>query len=278
MTIQELIQLLRNIDLSKVSRDKIVYTIHKNGIRLPILTSIIKRGEIIERGRVSDEGCIFSSEYEISYRTDIEKIDKYGRANRPFQSMFYGSSPSRDIKHPTIVLFSELVEQFRNISKLNFETTMTVGRWIVTEDFEVADVCFSENYFTVEEIKSRYDSWVQKIQNTELNEEVYKDLLFFFSNEFAKKSINNHHDYKISSIYTDYALNEKLNGICYPSVRTDYKGRNFALLPSAVEKFMELREAAVFKYTIQNGKPLAINTHYSDNLGLFNSKFAWKIY
>ncbi|MDP4208723.1 MAG: hypothetical protein Q8928_07925 [Bacteroidota bacterium] len=277
MTFQEFIQLLKNTDLQHVSRDKIIYTLHKNGIRLPILTSIIKKGEIIERGRISHEGRMFSSECEISYRTDIEKIDKYGRANRPFQSMFYGSSPTRDIKHPTIVLFSELVEQFRNISKSNFETTMTVGRWIVIDDFEVADICFSENYFTVDELKNRFELWVQKIQDTELNEENYQNLLSFFSNEFAKANINNHHDYKISSIYTDYVLNEKLNGICYPSVRTDYQGRNFALLPSAVEEYMELREAAVFKYTIQNGEPLVINTHYSNELGAFNSRFVWKI-
>jgi len=69
-----------------------------------------------------------------------------------------------------------------------------------------------------------------------------------------------------------------LEGIYYPSVRTEYKGKNIALTPFAVEKYLKLEKVAVFKYTVKNGQPMAKQTHYSDSFGNFNSQFNWKEY
>jgi len=279
MKIHEYISCLKNADIEKVSFKKLIHIILQNNIHIPYTTIMLKKGAPIERGRINENNRLFKSEFEISYRTDLGNISEFGRANKPFQSMFYGSLPSEDIKSLAIVLFAELVEQFRNVPETDFETNMTIGRWFVKEDFEVADVCFSEDYFTIEEIKTRYDFWITKTKNDLLGQKEYQDLLQFFSKEFSKTQINTHFDYKLSSFYTEIAINaNKLNGISYPSVKTDYSGRNIALTPDAVEKYLELKEVAVFKFIVDKGKPLVLQTHYSDSLGPFNSEFKWKKY
>lgn len=179
MTVKEFVELLKNSDLSKIAYGKLWSVIYYNSICLPYTTAIIRKGAIIERGRINYNGEIYYSEFDISYRTDTENIKEFGRANKPSQSRFYGAMPSNNVKMPRIVLFSELVEQFRVIPHSDFETTMTIGRWFVKEDFEVADVCFSENYFDVENLRKRFDFWIDKTKDTDLQNEDFKNLFFF---------------------------------------------------------------------------------------------------
>ena len=277
MTIFELIKNLKDSDLSKVGFNKLLHIIKQNDIKIPYTTTLLKKGTPIERGRINKDCGFFNSEFEISYRTDTGNLKEFGRANKPFQSIFYGAIPSEDIKYPRIVLFSELVEQFREIPLDNFEITMTIGRWIVKEDFEISDVCFSSDYFNVENIKRRYDFWVRETKDSEIGQEDYQELLKLFSKEFSKTQINNHFDYKLSSLYAYIAIyGNKLNGIGYPSVRTDYLANNVAITPDAVEKYLDLKEVGRFKFIVEKGKPSVSQTHYTDNLGSFNSTFKWK--
>ncbi len=269
---------LQLVDLSKVSHKKILGLIKSEDIRIPILTALIKKGAIIERGRVCEKGTIFSSELEITYRLDTGNILKYGRANRPFQSMYYGAMPSNTLKHPTQTLFEELVGQFKTSFNEGFRTTMTVGRWIVKEDLEVADICFGQEYLNVKENFDRFEHWQKELPNTEIDSPENRELLELISNEFSKQLVKSHFDYKISSIYSDLTLFEGLAGISYPSVRTNYNSKNIALTPSAVDEHLELKEVAVFEYEFKNGEPLAVQTKYSNELGLFNSEFKWKKY
>lgn len=277
MTIFEFIENLEKADLSKVGFNKLLHIIKQNNIRIPYTTALLKKGTPIERGRINEDCGFFNSEFEISYRIDTGNLKEFGRANKPFQSRFYGAIPSIDIKFPRIVLFSELVEQFREIPVDEFETTMTIGRWIVKEDFEIADVCFSNDYFKVDNIKSRYDYWVSKTKNTETGQKEYQELLNFFSEEFSKTRIKNHFDYKLSCLYAEIAVyGNGLNGIGYPSVRTDYLANNVAITPDAAERFLELKEVGRFRFVVEKGKPSVFQTHYSDNLGPFNSDFKWE--
>ena len=273
MTIDELILLLRDCNLSKVTFSKIFSTIVNNGIQLPILTAMVKKGAIIQRGRIGKEGEIFYSELDISYIADEQKILTYGRANRPYQSIFYGSMPTPKIQYPTITLFTKLVEELRMPIKKDFEKTMTVGRWIVKEDFEVADSCYSLNYASVSENLEIFQYWKKKLTGTEIGSISNLKALSFFADMFAKAEIKNHNDYKLSAIYTEFALRRKLNGILYPSMKTDYNGKNIAITPKSVEKYLELKQVGVFKLIVKNGIEEIIQTHYTDELGPLNSNF-----
>jgi hypothetical protein len=277
MTTKEFVEELKKSDLTKVAYEKITEAIICNKISFPYTTAIIRKGNVIERGRINNHGEVFNSEFEISYRTDRGNISEFGRGNRPYQSRFYGAMISEEIKFIRIVLFSELVDQFREFPDTDFETSMTIGRWYVKEDFEVADVCFSEKYLNVNELKNRYKFWVEKIKDADLQKEDFKNLIIFFSNEFAKTQIKNHFDYKLSCLYTDIAIHANgLNGVFYPSVKTNYKANNIVLEPTSVEKYLDLREVAMFRYIIKNKCPIVLQTHYSNDLGSFNSRFNWK--
>lgn len=276
INVDEFINLMKEADLSKLSYHKIKSIIMNNEILFPYTTSMIKKGTPIERGRLNENNAFYNSEFEISYRTDTGNIHKFGRANEPYRSKFYGAFPSKKIQLSRIVLFSELDKNFKKTPEYNYESTMTIGRWIVKEDFEVADVCFSDNYLTNNEIKSKYENWLTKIEDTEIGQEKYMNLLKYFSDEFSKNSINSHHDYKTSSIYTDYAISLGLNGIMYPSVKTNFEGFNIALTPKTVERYLELKQVCMFKYKVENGKAKLYPTHYCDELGSLNSKFNWK--
>jgi hypothetical protein len=273
MTIKEFIESLKKANLSKVSYNKIVSDIKFESIQLPYTTTIIRKGQYIERGRINEKEDKFYSEFDISYRTDTGNITDFGRANKPFQSRFYGAMKTDELQIPRIVLFSELVEQFRNPKSNIDKTTMTIGRWYVKEDFEVADICYSSRYLKVKSIKDKYDYWIKETKDTEIGEDDFQELLEFFSNEFSKTHIENKTDYKISSIYSDLAIFANgLKGIIYPSVRTDYLGYNIALPPETVEKCLELKEVAMFEFTNEGIIPKS----YSNELGFYNSKFNWK--
>jgi len=275
MNAEDLIRFLRRSDLSKVTYSKIFSSIIKNGIQLPILTSLIRKGGIVQRGRLTEGGSPFNSESEISYRTDSENIAKYGRANRPFQSMFYGSVPTPDVKYPTKTLFSELLQRVELSIEEDIGKTMTVGRWRVIKEFEVADSCYSQNYVSVEDNKDRYEYWEEKLAGKEIGSEMNRSLLTFFSDMFSRTDIKSHHDYKVSSIYSDYAIRKGLKGVLYPSVKTDYHGKNIAITPQTVEEHLELIQVGVFKLILEKGVPVILQTHFSEKLGPFNSHFEW---
>lgn len=271
----EFLNALKKIDLSKVGHRKILQFIKSNDLKFPILTTLIKKGAIIERGRKSDFGEFYNSEFEITYRTDLGNILTYGRANHPHQSMFYGCLPTKSIPRPTITLLSELF-WFESLKYRNFKTSVTIGRWVVKKDFEVADVCYGAEYLSNQENMERFKFWERNLSNEITDTKYNKSLLRFFSSEFSKTSISMHFDYKISSVYTDLALFENLKGVMYPSVRTEYDGKNLAIIPSTVDECLELKEVAVFDYQIANNQPRAVNTRYSDDLGFLNSNFQWK--
>ena len=90
--IRNTISQLANADLSKTSYAKIFNLISKGIGPVPILTITHPKGNFIQRARINNGKELFFSENEISYRTDIQNIIKFGRANRSsFQSLFYGA-------------------------------------------------------------------------------------------------------------------------------------------------------------------------------------------
>ncbi|OGS69812.1 MAG: hypothetical protein A3F91_10750 [Flavobacteria bacterium RIFCSPLOWO2_12_FULL_35_11] len=275
---ENLLTQLKSIDLRDISYQKLASLFQLGKHSLPFTTAIVPKETAIERGRINHNGEIFHSENEISYRTDIENIKKFGRANSPFQSRFYGAIPSEDIKHARVILFTELCEEYRCEPVKYVDTTVTVGRWTVIEEFEVAQMAFDERYFVSEEIKKIRDNWITKLsQNNDIPLEQFQKTLEFFSAEFAKPDIKHTDDYKLSCLYTDFAIHSAgLKGIFYPSCRADYKGYNIVVTPEIVEKKLRLDVVAMFRLKVTNGKGALFPIAQSDQLGTLNTKFIWE--
>lgn len=277
MDILEFIDLMKKVDLSRLSYNKILSIIRNNNIQLPYVTTMIRKGASIERGRIhKDNETLFSSEFDISYRTDLDNIKNFNRASKPHTSRFYGVLPSQEIQISRIVLFNELDENFRKNELSDYSSIMTVGRWIVQDDFEVADIVFSDSFKNVQHIQNVYNFWVEKIKSNKVGEKDYIKLLEFFSDEFSKANIKSHHDYKLSTAYADFAIySNDLNGVMYPSVRTGYRGINIVLTDRAVEKYLKLEKVCVFKCVFKNGIYKVIPQMYSEDLGPLNTQFSW---
>lgn len=278
-TIENIIGELSQADLSKVSYHKVFYTLFKQ-LSIPVTTAKLKKGHHIERARVNEPGQIFNAESEITYRTDFKNITKFGRANCPGQSLFYGAVKAENIEYPRIINLFETSELFREKDNLNenAEFTMTVGKWRVKEDIEIAEVVFNQsNIENIPQIKESYEYQFAKIKNDfpDRVDDIAR-ILQFFSDEFAKKDIKSHEDYKISAAYTDMIINTRTaSGITYPSTRTDSQGFNVALTIHAVENSLELEVVGMFK-VIKKGKHTLIdNLGYATDLGAMKGAFNW---
>ncbi len=248
-TLNTIISELRNCDLSRVTYQKVFFTLLTKFKLIPVTSALLKAGHHVERARINESNQIFYSEKDISYRTDFKNITKFGRANFPGQSLFYGAIKSQHIEHPRIINLLETSEILRSADKTtDTEFTITVGKWRILQDIEVMENVFSKHtILTMPQVKDSYEHHLNnaKADMPDRIEDV-KFVLEFFSDEFAKKEIKTNDDYKISVAYTELAINYRgLAGVTYPSVRTDYQGFNVALTIPVVEQFLQLEVVAM---------------------------------
>ncbi|PQA96662.1 hypothetical protein B0A69_00790 [Chryseobacterium shigense] len=126
----------------------------------------------------------------------------------------------------------------------------TLGRWKLKKETEVLEIIFSEDYLKSEENRRAFNYHWNNLKNQLPDyEERFKLILEFFTSEFAKKIIDSHERYKISSSYFNLSLNSSPNigGVKYPSVKSDYLGYNLALLPEFLEENFELANVSLLE-------------------------------
>lgn len=73
-----------------------------------LTTSKIMKGHFVERARINYDGEIFMRQDQVSYISDPEVLaDRvvFGRANKPNQSIFYGSITSPEMSLPRAAAF-----------------------------------------------------------------------------------------------------------------------------------------------------------------------------
>jgi hypothetical protein len=278
--IKKLIAEYETADLEKVSFNKLSVQLRRLKW-IPILTAKLNKGYHIERARINKPNEIFYTEKDLSYRNDYENIKTYGRANVKHHSLFYGAIESDVIAHPRLISLLETSQIFRNLDKIKVDKAdfvMTVGKWKIKEDLEVAEMVFNEN--SIKNSKDVEKSFNHHLKNLEKehpeNLEQFKLILEFFSNQFAKKEIEKDTDYMISAAFADFVMNWKgLPGLKYPSVKSDYMGHNIVLTPAAVEQYLELDIAAMFRVTKNGENSLISPIKHATDFGGLNSKFKW---
>jgi hypothetical protein len=278
--IQEIISEIKNSDFSQVGYNKLFRKL-QTLILIPFVTAKLNKGYHIERGRINNPDEVFTSEKEISYRTDYKNIVNYGRANIPHFSLFYGAIESDIIKHPRLVNLLETSEIFRNLKENNVDKAdfvLTLGKWRITNEMEVVEIVFDKNSIkNSKDVKKSYEYHLKRlIEHYPEHSKHFKLILTFFSNQFAKKDIKTNFDYMVSAAYSDMAINiRNFVGVKYPSVKTDYQGHNIVLTPMAVENNLELEIAAMFR-VLKNGMETIITPiAHATEFGNLNSEFKW---
>ncbi|WP_275316955.1 hypothetical protein [Tenacibaculum bernardetii] len=278
--LKDIIAEINAIDLKSISYDDLITKIRSLQF-IPFLTAKLNKGYHIERARINKPNEIFTDEKEISYRRDSENIKTYGRANSLQNSMFYGAVESDVIKHPRMVNLLETSQIFRDLEKNeidNADFVMTVGKWRIKETLEVVELVFDEKSIqNSKDVQKSYEYHLANIRREmPENAEQFELILKFFSNQFSNKNIVHNSDYMISAAYTDLAIGFRgFPGIKYPSVKTDYQGYNVVLTPTAVDQFLELEIAAMYRVIKENKKSYILPLKHVTDFGKDNGSFNW---
>lgn len=254
---------LRNIGKAAESRDlaKLEQLIHQVLAILIIPRVEIIPGTEVQRIRNNYKGEVFFSEPEISFRSDIWNIKDFGRCNLPNSSKFYSSLSSKYIKEIRLANVLETNKVFRDNLSIRKRQVFTSGKWITRLPLTVA--IFPFNRYAKgsnEEISlhaHKYEEIISSFNNSE--KQIANKVLPFISYHLSKKHIKSHWEYAISAFFREFILDKyNLDGILYPSVRTNYKTYNLMLEPESLNK-LEFTQAAMFELFIDRKKAFIDN-------------------
>jgi hypothetical protein len=245
----------------------------------------LKKGFAIERVRINRPGQTFSGKAQLSYINDkvvLERLSGYGRANLPRQAVFYGSIISKQIPQPRVAAYFETSELIKSLSDTeDVKETFTLSRWRVQEDIEVIEMIFSDEALKVNEyVQMSLEHQLKKISDHPLRDHCIEQGKFF-SNEYARTDVRKgeEHKYKITAAYANYIWSRTgLKGITYPSVPTEYKGQNVALLPEVVDRALKLELVGEFNFAGRNEKNLVTLGRYCKDFGVTENDFQWLDY
>lgn len=220
-------------------------------IPVPVIT--IPAQSVFYRIRIHEQdesNILFRRVSDFGHRVDRNKIKKFGRANEPFQSIFYCS----DIRETAFFETSKLV---RNNEKKDVEEN-SLSIWRTERDINVACLPKDKDYFgnkTVESINYDFKEFFSKINNDDSNNLQY--FLHKISAEFSANSSDNNFNYLLTSAFANYIFETPMSpmnhdkkvdidGITYPSVHFKSKGMNLAIKPDLIENKEIVLERVIY--------------------------------
>lgn len=266
--------------LDKIEYDDIKALFRESIKQIPIATAKIHKNALIDRVRLNREIDFFTKQSDLSYITDQDVIDNYmkefGRANKPFQPLFYGALESSRIKQNRLTALYETSNLIHDTEAVNLEGELaTLSRWIVQEEMIIAEIVFSDEAIANNpDIYRSFQNQYKQIMKYE-NREFALKLLQFFSDEFARKTLT-HHDYKLSVAYSELIMYEKgLPGITYPSVKSGFQGQNIVLRPDVVNDNLILETVSTHRLHKNGMNALFNNYYHTQNFGENNEAFKW---
>ncbi|MBS1683215.1 MAG: hypothetical protein JSS76_00560 [Bacteroidetes bacterium] len=278
--------------LKAISRDlstanyKQISNILNTGMYGAFSGTVVEKGTIICRARTNRCGpTYFKSEKDLTYISDpnvLARMQYYGRANLPAQSIFYGSLGSEQIPMAHLTSVFECSDRYRTrdpaIPYAAEEEIFSCGIWRAKKNFEVVELVFSKDVLQNNPyVSHRLEMYKEAL--LDMNPDFRKhciEILRFMSEEFAKKLITNSDDYKISCAYANLIWSKlKLSGILFPSVQSGYHSFNIALTPRAVDKFLQF-DSAVMVRVKYKGFEMFVEDLYRLKSNSSKQRFEWE--
>ncbi len=267
------------------------YSASKNTLysfSIPFAFTIIPKGTPLFRVRVHKEYCdnieaaVFHEIREVGHRSDYNNILTFGRANEPLQTIFYCSTERETAFFET-----------SSLARLNSNTDKeiyTTSRWIVQEDFPVANFPINDlnrdKNRIAEDLNVRFEELVGKFHDEGTPDLL--NLLDLLSTEFAR-DYHSEKDYLISSAFANYVYDHpgmnletgmemQMEGLMYPSVQWTESGMNLALTPSVVnDRLIELDQVVCQKMErVDETIYQDTDTLISKSIDYENWKINWK--
>lgn len=240
---QEQLKIIRSLDIKSDNLELIKE--HVKRLPLPVPVTILKKGFYVYRARYID-GDFPGHRKQMSYPYETDFVKYFGRCNCPGQQIFYGSVMSDKIKETRVTGISEIID-FDSLdrSKRHF---IAIGAWLVQEEIFLAEL-----YLRDEKVKNKITQDANTSHKNQLStltpeeRQKHEEILTFFSDEFTEPNGRYELTSSISNLYFNNFFKKKDNsesfsieGLSYPSVKTEGQGMNVALLPNTVDTKMKL--------------------------------------
>lgn len=252
--IQNQIEVIKALDVKNVTAEQIEQELRKLPLAVPI--TILKKELYISRYIGGDD--FPSHSREVSYPYDAEFVQSYGRCNYPGQQVFYGAVMSGKIEEPRVVGYSEIFD-FKNFDRTKRHFVAT-SKWLVLDEIYLVEL-----YLRDEQIRNKIAANANKFHKEQLatlpdeSRKPHEEILSYLSDEFSEpegkyqitSTISNSY-YGMSFRQTSGSRTFSVEGITYPSVKTEGTGMNVALLPGAVDNKLSL-EMVVIDEVIPTG-------------------------
>jgi hypothetical protein len=229
-----------DLTLEKIVDDKFPIFTYTSG-RIPEGTELFRA-----RLNVNEKPFPFVNDI---WTPPVDRINNYGRANRPGEQIFYCASNFR------LAAF-EVIQDFKNSLSPKHEVAfLTIGVWKTLKPLHVALIIDSPVLHNIRhDIRDNFEKNQALLNKGHLTNEVVtaNNLISqFFSDQFTKSNIKSHNDYKISALYArrlkesskhiakEYK-SEIFDGINYPSVAMKFKGDNQAIFIDSAKNKLKL--------------------------------------
>lgn len=241
--VQGQIGLIKSLEIKPENLELIKKEVKR--LLLPIPVTILQKDFYVYRARYID-GDFPEHKKQVSYPYETRFVNSFGRCNFPEQQVFYGSVPSEKIQEARVTGISEIID-FDSLDR-NKRHFIAVGKWLVLEDIFLAEL-----YLRDDSIKNKITENANTFHKKQLNtldtelRQVNEEILTFFSDELTEPKGRYELTSTISNLYFNKYLKKKdgtesltVEGILYPSVKTEGQGMNVALLPTAVDNKLKL--------------------------------------
>ncbi len=264
---------IKSIDFRKNwAYEKVVHAILKIQ-KLPIILFIYPKENLIFRSRINNGAVLFDSKSKISAPKE-EFVQNYARANKPKQTLFYGSE-----NRPTSYL--EFAQHLVNKTSFGDEILITIGSWRLKRDLTLILIFNPSAPRTTAYNKYHgkpFDQFINQIP-VELRKGTIR-FFEFIGNEYSKQTNGDNSTYLITCAYSNIVFAyEKSDGIIYPSVSSGGDGFNFALKKEiSSENHICLEMAKVDKFVTKrqkNGKHSFDNIASMDASKLLYDTIEW---
>lgn len=270
---KDIIQAIQKLDFSKYPHDEVLAELRKIGKAGLVMNTLHPTYEII-RVRPNNGGERFSHVKELTYKP--QACNKtYQRGSTPNKTMFYGSSTQKDIPgaKPAIGRITAVLETIPRLREADaeFEQKITFSKWVVTEDIDLATICYDQElHQNFLDHKHVYEQFEKFLDNHPDIKDRTLEINSYLSKEFSNPEPGGDKDYLylVSAIYTEMASENNFEGVTYPSVRTIGEGINVAINPDSVDKKLVCTvagEALIVKkknegIKIHNGQTIMLET------------------
>lgn len=276
MNTQDFISKYKQSDISEFEYSEILTDIHKSIVGTPFPIVSLYRNELIERIRNNYNEEIFMEEKQVSLRTNLQNITEFGRVNKPHHSNFYGTlaDDNLDLARITTVIETHRTLRTRNISTTE-QQIFTTSQWLAEGDFKLLIIPFHSQANRNKRLgkTAQHFSAAISIDFGKLSTEIL-ELLAFFSDCFGRE-VNNHLNYKLTAAFGEVFMKDyQLDGIIYPSIKSEFQTQNIVLNHSGVSK-LKLHKVGMFELFIHKDQVFIDPMAYAENLGHNNSNFNW---